>query len=360
MFAHVILPTKNGIQIPSFLLAQEILLRSGKNVLGTIFYCPENPGGFNCFDPKIPGSTIGLIRQILSSTMNDSVVLFTTDDFPTQNDYEDISKISEIYRVVVVHIGKNPSPVDKEFQLNSKLFEKYFEKSDISSKKRWLSSPDDEITSSKKQKVDEKDIKISERFLAAGGDRFAKFPERPLAVGGDRFAKFPFKKIPEIKIPEYSSGFPSGFPSGIQRGSPSDSKSWKTTVDSKGESKNDFLPLLSPLEGTRTPPFQLQMKWDEKDIKIAWVEKISPEKMPAYMVHGINQIKDAPVSPYAKSPLICCFNNGNLYMNQYSKIRVADFQKVDDLVKSGMAKYIYVNHLIVGCYEFERMIFHHY
>ena len=339
MFAHVILPTKDGIQIPSFLLAQEILLQSSKNVLGTIFYCPENPSGFNCFNPKIPGSTIGLIRQILSSTMNDSVVLFTTDDFPTQNDYEDISKISEIYRVVVVHIGKNPSPVDQEFQLNSKLFEKYFERSDTSSKKRWLSSTDDEITSSKKQKVD--DIPLSDK-------KDTKIPERSLAAGGgDRFAKFPFKKIPEIKIPEYSSGFPSGFSNVFQGGSHS-------------ESKNDFLPLLSPLEGTRTPPFQLQMKWDEKDIKIAWVEKISPEKMPAYMVHGINQIKDSPVSPYTKSPLICCFNNGNLYINQYSKIRVADFQKVDDLVKSGMAKYIYVNHLIVGCYEFERMIFHHY
>jgi hypothetical protein len=339
MFAHVILPTKEGIQIPSFLIAQEFLLRSGMNVLGTNFYCPENPCGFNCFDPKIAGSTIGLIRQILLSNMSDSVVLFTTDDFPTQNDYKEISKISEINRVLIVHIGKNPSPVDKEFQLNSKPFKKYFEESDESSKKRWLSSQEDEITSSKKQKVD--DIPLSDK-------KDTKIPERSLAAGGgDRFAKFPFKKIPEIKIPEYSSGFPSGFSNVFQGGSHS-------------ESKNDFLPLLSPLEGTRTPPFQLQMKWDEKDIKIAWVEKISPEKMPAYMVHGINQIKDSPVSPYTKSPLICCFNNGNLYINQYSKIRVADFQKVDDLVKSGMAKYIYVNHLIVGCYEFERMIFHHY
>jgi hypothetical protein len=356
MFAHVILPTQEGIQIPSFLIAQEFLLRSGKNVLGTNFYCPENPCGFNCFDPKIPGSTIGLIRQILLSNMSDSIVLFTTDNFPTQNDYKEISKISEINRVLIVHIGKNPSPVDKEFQLNSKPFKKYFEKSDESSKKRWLICHEDEFTSSKKQKVD--DIPLSDK-------KDTKIPEHPLAAGGgDRFAKFPFKKIPEIKIPEYSSGFPSGFSNVFQRGSPSEN----TTRDSKrestfvptGESKNDFLPLLSPLEGTRTPPFQLQMKWNEKDIKIAWVEKISPEKMPAYMVHGINQIKDVPVSPYAKSPLICCFNNGNLYLNQYSKIRVADFQKVDDLVKSGMAKYIYVNHLIVGCYEFERMIFHHY
>jgi hypothetical protein len=348
MFVHVILPTKDGIQIPSFLIAQEIILRSGKNVLGTNFYCPENPGGFNCFDPKIPGSTIGLIRQILLSTMNDLIVLFTTDDFPTQNDYKEISKISEINRVLVVHIGKNLSPVDKEFQLNSKPFEKYFEKSDESSKKRWLSSQD-EITSFKKQKVD--DIPLSQ-----SDKKNTKIPERPLAAGGDRIAKFPFKKIPEIKIPEYSSGFPSGFPSG------------KTTRDSNkessfvpsGEFKNDFLPLLSPLEGTKTPPFQSQMKWDEKDLKIAWVEKISPEKMPPYTVHGINQIKDVPVSPYTKSPLICCFNNGSLYLNQNSKIRLADFQKVDDLVKSGMAKYIYVNYLIVGCYEIERMIFHHY
>ena len=291
MYVHTILPTKkSAILLPSYLVQNEMTMKTGNKFLGTIFYCPQNPSGFNCFDPEIPGSLTGLIQQILSST-NDYVLLFATDDYPTKLDYREMADFQGIDRVLIVHIGQSQPPVDKDFQLDASIFEPYFQKVEPPSKKRWLLSVDVE----------------------------------------EKAQESPLKKQ---KIEEPSSVKESG-----------------------------FIPLLSPSEGSRTPTHPSNF-WEEKDItKFAWTEEILPdhiEKLPAYKIHGISEIKNIPVPTTSKSHMICSYMNGKIYMNQKTMIQKSDFKKISELIASKTGRKVYAFNKIVGYYETEKMIYHHY
>jgi len=291
MYIHTILPTKkSAILIPYYLVQNEMTMKTGNQFSGTIFYCPENPSGFNCFDPAVPGSVIRLIEQILLST-NDYILLFATDDYPTKLDYSEMACFKGIDRVLIVHIGQSQPPVDKDFQLDASIFEKYFQKAEPPPKKRWLLSVD----------VEEKE------------------------------QESPFKKQ---KTEQLSSDKESG-----------------------------FIPLLSPSEGSRTPTHPSNF-WEEKDItKFAWTEEIMPnhiEKLPAYKIHGISEIKNIPVPTTSKSHMICSYMNGKIYMNQKTMIQKADYKKMTELIASRIGRKVYAFNRIVGYYDTEKMVYHHY
>ena len=279
MFIHTILPAnKSKTLIPPELVQNEMIMKTGKRFLGTIFYCPQNPIGFNCFDPTIPGSRTGLIRQILSTT-NDYVLLFTTDDYPTNFDYCEMASFVGITRVFIVHSGESQPPIHKDYQLDASVFEPYFQKEEPPAKERWLLSVD----------VEE------------------EVEESPL--------------------------------------------------------KKQKIPLPSPSEGSRTPTHPSNF-WEEKDItKIAWTEEIVPdytEKLQAYKIHGISEIKNTPVPATSKSHMICSYPNGRIYMNQKTMIQKADYKKISQLIQSGIGRKVYAFNKIVGYYETEKMIYHHY
>jgi len=286
MFIHTILPANNSkTLIPTELVQNEMIMKTGKRFFGTIFYCPQNPIGFNCFDPTIPGSRTGLIRQILSTT-NDYVLLFTTDDYPTNFDYCEMAIFEGITRVFIVHGGESQPPIHKDYQLDAYIFEPYFQKEEPPAKKRWLLSVDVE------EKVQES----------------------------------PSKKQ---NIEELSS----------------------------------VIPLPSPSEGSRTPTHPSNF-WEEKDItRIAWTEEIVPdytEKLQPYKIHGISEIKNTPVPATSKSHMICSYPNGRIYMNQKTMIQKSDYKKISQLIQSGIGRKVYAFNKIVGYYETEKMIYHHY
>jgi hypothetical protein len=286
MFIHTILPViKSTTPIPSELVQNEMIMKTGHRFLGTIFYCPQNPNGFNCYDPEIPGSRLGLIRQILSST-KDYVLLFTNDDYPTKLDYCEMADFEGIERVLIVHSGQSQPPIDKDFQLDAYIFEKYFQKDEPPPKKRWLLSVDVE------EKVQE-----------------------------------PSPKKQNIEQP------------------------------------SSVIPLLSPSEGSRTPTHPSNF-WEERDItKIAWTEEIFPDpiqKLEAYKIHGIGEIKHIPVHITSKSPMICSYMNGKIYMNQRTKIQKTDYQKMTELIASRTGRKVYAFNKIVGYYDIEKMVYHYY
>jgi len=288
MFIHTILPAnKSKTLIPPELVQNEMIMKTGKRFFGTIFYCPQNPIGFNCFDPTIPGSRTGLIRQILSTT-NDYVLLFTTDDYPTNFDYCEMASFEGITRVFIVHSGESQPPIHKDYQLDAYIFEPYFQKEEPPAKKRWLLSVDVE------EKVQES----------------------------------PSKKQ---NIEELSSVIP--------------------------------LPSPSEGEGSRTPTHPSNF-WEEKDItRIAWTEEIVPdytEKLQPYKIHGISEIKNTPVPATSKSHMICSYPNGRIYMNQKTMIQKSDYKKISQLIQSGIGRKVYAFNKIVGYYETEKMIYHHY
>ena len=138
MFVHTILPTKrSSILLPSILVKSEMSKRTGKKFSGTIFYCPENPNGYNIIDPKIEGSIVGLIQQILCFT-SDYILLFETPELISKEDYKEMADIPGIDRVFIVNIGQSTAPVAKDYQLDSSIFVQYFKKEEPTSKKRWL------------------------------------------------------------------------------------------------------------------------------------------------------------------------------------------------------------------------------
>ena len=286
MFIHTILPAnKSKTQIPPELVQNEMIMKTGKRFLGTIFYCPQNPIGFNCYDPEIPGSRSGLIRQILSTT-NDFVLLFTTDDYPTILDYSEMANFEGITRVFIVHSGESQPPIHKEYQLDAYIFERYFQKDEPAAKKRWLLSVD----------------------------------------VGEEVEESPLKK-------------------------------------QKIEQSSSDIPVISPSEGSRTPAHPSNF-WEEKDItKIAWTEEIFPdytEKLQPYKIHGISEIKYTPVPTSSKSHMICSYPNGRIYMNQKTMIQKADYKKISELIASKTGRKVYAFNRVVGYYETEKMIYHHY
>jgi len=286
MFIHTILPANtSSTPIPPELVQNEMIMKTGNRFLGTIFYCAQNPIGFNCFDPAIPGSRTGLIRQILSTT-NDYVLLFTTDDYPTNFDYYEMASFEEITRVFIVHSGESQPPIHKDYQLDAYVFHPYFQKQESPAKKRWLLSVDVEET--------------------------------------------------------------------VQ-----DSPLKKQSI----EQASSVVLLPSDREGSRTPTHPSNF-WEEKDItKIAWTEEIFPdytEKLQPYKIYGISEIKNSPVPASSKSHMICSYPNGRIYMNQKTMIQKSDFKKISELIASKTGRKVYAFNKIVGYYETEKMIYHHY
>lgn len=294
MFVHTILPTKrSSILLPSILVKSEMSKRTGKKFSGTIFYCPENPNGYNIIDPKIDGAIVSLIQQILCFT-SDYILLFETPELITKEDYKEMADIPGIDRVFIVNIGQSIAPVNKDYQLDASIFAEYFKKEEITPKKRWLLTVDvkpekEDEPGSKKQKI---------------------------------LAPLPFQ--PQVSTPVSTPGS----------------------------------------EGGRRTPSHPSNYWEEKDItRYAWSQEILPnhiEKLPAYKVYGISEIKNIPVPIDSKSHMICNYSNGKIYMNQRTTFQRSNFDKMTQLIQSGRGRKVYAFNRVVGYYETEKMIYHHY
>ena len=314
LYIHTILPkTISEIQVPFYLVQNEMTIKTGNKFSGTIFYCPENPRGFNCFNPEIPGSITGLIKQILLTT-NDYVLLFTTDEYPTKLDYCEMANCQGIERVLIVHIGLFQSLIDKDFQLDASIFEQYFQKEEPSYKKRWLLSVDVE------EKVEE-------------------FPSKKQRI------EQPSSAIPllSVDLEKKVEDFPSTKHVTVQPSS--------------------AIPLLSPSEGSRRTSTRPSKFWEANDItKIAWTEEIFPdnENLSVYKIHGISEIKNVPVPPNSKSHMICSYVNGEIYMNQKTMIKKADYKKITELIAKNTGRRVYTLKKMVGYYDIEKMVYYHY
>ena len=306
MIIQTILPTKrSSILLPTSLVQSEMTKRTGIKFSGTIYHCPENPNGHNIIDPKIDGAVVGLIQQILCFTP-DYVLLFETPDFISKDDYKEMADIPGIDRVFIVNVGESQSPIDKEFQLDASIFAQYFKKDEPLAKKRWLLSVD--------VKPEKEDDPIPKK------QKFEMTP--PSAKVNSLFAPVP--TTPPLKTPVSTPGS----------------------------------------EGGRRTPTHPSNYWEEKDItKCAWSQEILPnhiEKLPAYKVYGITEIKNIPVPIDSKSHMICNYSNGKIYMNQKTKFQRSDFNKMTQLILSGCGRKVYLFNRVVGYYESDRMVYHHY
>jgi len=296
MFVHTILPTKrSSILLPSNLVKSEMSKRTGKKFSGTIFYCPENPNGYNIIDPKIEGAIVGLIQQILCFT-SDYILLFETPELISKEDYKEMAEIPGIDRVFIVNIGQSITPVDKDYQLDASIFAKYFQKEAPFPKKRWLLTVD---VKTEKDEQAQKKQKIE-----------------------------PISSFKTISSPV------------------------ATPVSTPGS------------EGGRRTPTHPSNYWEEKDItRCAWSQEILPnhiEKLPAYKVYGISEIKNIPVPMDSKSHMICNYSNSKIYMNQRTRLQRSDFDKMTQLILSGCGRKVYAFNRVVGYYETEKMLYHHY
>jgi hypothetical protein len=310
MYIHTILPTyKSSIVLPSHLVKSEMTKKIGIKFSGTIYYCPENQNGFNYFDPKVEGALVGLIQQILLTT-NDYILLFENEDIISKNDYHDMSDIPGIERVFIVNIGQSIVQVDNDFQLDASIFSQYFQKDKSVSKKRWLLSVN-------VKSEDDLPLKKQKNEVCT-----------PVTVPVSTHVST-FVKIPVTE---------------------------STRVSSQ--------PSTPGSEGGRRTPTHPSNYWEEKDItRCAWSQEILPnhiEKLPAYKVYGISEIKNIPVPVDSKSHMICNYSNGKIYMNQKTQFERSDFSKMSQLILSGCGRKVYSFNRVVGYYETDKMLYHHY
>lgn len=302
MIIQTILPTKrSSILLPTSLVQSEMTKRTGIKFSGTIYHCPENPDGHNIIDPKIDGAVVGLIQQILCFT-SDYVLLFETPDFISKDDYKEMADIPGIDRVFIVNVGESSSPIDKEFQLDASIFAQYFKKDEPVAKKRWLLSVD--------VKPEKEDYNVAKKQKT----------ETPTSV---KILK-PMPIQPQVSTPVSTPGS----------------------------------------EGGRRTPSHPSNYWEEKDItKCAWSQEILPnhiEKLPAYKVYGISEIKNIPVPLDSKSHMICNYSNGKIYMNQRTRFQRSDFNQMTQLIQSRNGRKVYAFNRVVGYYETDKMLYHHY
>ncbi len=305
MIIQTILPTKrSSILLPTSLVQSEMTKRTGIKFSGTIYHCPENPDGHNIIDPKIDGAIVRLIQQILCFT-SDYILIFETPELISKEDYKEMADIPGIDRVFIVNVGESSSPIDKDFQLDSSIFAQYFKKDEPASKKRWLLSVD-----VKPEKEDE-----------------------PVAK------KQKIEITPPTKVNSLFTPVPTTPP-------------LKTPVSTPGS------------EGGRRTPTHPSNHWREDDItRCAWSHEILPnhiEKLPAYKVYGISEIKNIPVPIDSKSHMICNYSNGKIYMNQRTTFQRSDFNKMTQLILSDRGRKVYLSNRVVGYYETDRMVYHHY
>lgn len=160
-------------------------------------------------------------------------------------------------------------------------------------------------------------------------------------------------------------------------------KRWLLSVDVKQENEDEPVAkkqkILAPLpfqpqvstpvstpgsEGGRRTPTHSSNYWEEKDItKCAWSQEILPnhiEKLPAYTIYGITEIKNIPVPVDSKSHMICNYSNGKIYMNQRTRLQRSDFRKISQLIQTGTGRKVYSFNRVVGYYDTDRMVYHHY
>jgi len=227
-----------------------------------------------------------------------------------------MADIPGIDRVFIVNVGESSSPIDKDYQLDASIFAQYFKKEEPLAKKKWLLSVDvkaekEDEPAAKKQKI-----------------------ETPTSV--------------KILTPKFKVNLSPGqsqvpLPSPVHLPSP---------VSTPGSER-----------GRRTPSHPSNY-WEEKDItKCAWSQEILPnhiEKLPAYKVYGITEIKNIPVPADSKSHMICNYSNGKIYMNQRTRLQRSDFSKMSQLIQSGIGRKVYAFNRVVGYYETDRMVYHHY
>ena len=227
---------------------------------------------------------------------DDYILIFETPELISNDDYKEMADIPGIDRVFIVNIGDSITPVDKEYQLCSSIFSQYFKKDVLPAKKRWLLSVD--VNAEK----DEQPVPKKNKS------------ETPTST--------------KILTPKFKA-------------------------------------LPSPVsEGGRRTPSHPSNYWEEKDItRCAWSQEILPnhiEKLPAYKVYGISEIKNIPVPIDSRSHMICNYSNGKIYMNQRTKFERSDFNKMTQLILSGKGRKVYAFNRVVGYYETDKMLYHHY
>jgi len=227
---------------------------------------------------------------------SDYILLFETPELISKEDYKEMADIPGIDRVFIVNIGSSATPVDKDYQLDSSIFAQYFKKEEPISKKRWL------LTVDVKHEKEESSVK-KQKIEPTSSDKAISSP-----------------------VPTTTS-----------------------TPNSEG--------------GRRTPSHPSNY-WEEKDItRCAWSQEILPnhiEKLPAYKVYGISEIKNIPVPFDSKSHMICNYSNGKIYMNQRTKFERSDYNKMSNLILSGIGRKVYAFNRVVGYYDTEKMVYHHY
>jgi len=229
-------------------------------------------------------------------------LLFETPDLISKDDYKEMAEIPGIDRVFIVNVGESSAPVDKDYQLDSSIFAQYFKKEEPASKKRWLLTVD--------VKTEKEDDHVTKKQKI----------ETPTSV----------KILKPLSIHAQVS----------------------TPVSTPGS------------EGGRRTPTHPSNYWEEKDItKCAWSQEILPnhiEKLPAYKVYGISEIKNIPVPLDSKSHMICNYLNGKIYMNQRTRLQKSDFSKISQLIQLGNGRKVYSFGKVVGYYETDKMVYHHY
>jgi hypothetical protein len=227
---------------------------------------------------------------------SDYILLFETPDLISKEDYKDMAEIPGIDRVFIVNIGESFTPVDKDYQLNASIFAQYFKKEDTPPKKRWL------LTVDVKTEKEEQQAQKKQKIESNSSNKLTTPVPTPVSTPGS--------------------------------------------------------------EGGRRTPTHPSNYWEEKDItQCAWSQEILPnhiEKLPAYRVYGISEIKNIPVPMDSKSHMICNYSNGKIYMNQRTRLQRSDFDKMTQLILSGTGRKVYAFNRVVGYYETDKMLYHHY
>ena len=372
-------------------VCQQLLLKTGKDCKTIVLHGPNLEAGFNLIKPSVPGAISGLVAESLKIV--NSIIVLITDDITPISIFEELT-VMDTTRIMVVHLGKNPSPISEDSQLDPEDLKRILPIVPIEETpkpmKRWLVKNADCPSSQPPVRgEDQKRVKRSESPTMQ--TLFEKnFPSRPLAAGGgspagtniSSSASGETKKDSQSRpLAAAGGGLPKGttISSSANGGTGKDSQSRSSILKEQRprhlEIPSDFIPLLGNDEGKRTPPpphSVLQSpssassasstpsgdSWLEKDITTGWSTNVFMCGI-LINIHGIHAIRGIEVSPFSRTSFIKSYNN-RLYVNQNTQLVKSSHSDIERRIQSGTAKYIYSNQMIIGCYDRVNLVFYHY
>jgi len=166
-------------------VCQQLLLKTGKDCKTIVLHGPNLEAGFNLIKPSVPGAISGLVAESLKIV--NSIIVLITDDITPISIFEELT-VMDTTRIMVVHLGKNPSPISEDSQLDPEDLKRILPIVPIEETpkpmKRWLVKNADCPSSQPPVRgEDQKRVKRSESPTMQ--TLFEKnFPSRPLAAGG--------------------------------------------------------------------------------------------------------------------------------------------------------------------------------